>query len=444
MKIAERVYLISGVPYGTNSNTYALDTGQGLIFIDAGFSEKQMDIMLENCRAWGLAGKISHVFLTHAHFDHAGNALAWQERGACIAAGQEDAEGMAAGDERTLAGVFGKVFPACRADILLQGGEVFKIGEICLTVIAAPGHSAGSMAFLAEADGKRFLFTGDMIEIAPKPPEDDVQVSPAWKGAADFSEEAFSKTLEKIKETEADVLLPGHYYPWFGKVSELIRKIGVSRQQELEHRTLRLEAYREIQNLMGRFLIYCNFRQMDKALGLMALEEKDVSVEVADDGLFTGKAAVEAAAEHYLGRPLAEGELQDIHLASPIIEVAADAVTARAQWVCPGIGALPRPAGEPQPIWNWGIIGADFICTNGEWKIWHVHWYRLMKCDYELGWVRDVSMENRPNAPRHPLAGPTTYHNPYTPLSIRECIPAVPEPYDTWDGEDWMMKRQGR
>ena len=133
--------------------------------------------------------------------------------------------------------------------------------------------------------------------------------------------------------------------------------------------------------------------------------------------------------------------MSDLHLAAPIIEVSGDGKTAKGQWVCPGIGALPKPKEDPQAIWNWGIIAADFICERNQWKIWHLHWFRLMKCDYELGWVKDTSMENRLNKPLNPLSKPSTYHNPYNRYTVRECIPAIPKPYQKYDGVDWMLSK---
>ena len=75
------------------------------------------------------------------------------------------------------------------------------------------------------------------------------------------------------------------------------------------------------------------------------------------------------------------------------------------------------------------------------WKIWHLHWFRFIKCSYDKGWVKDTSMMNRPNIPVHPLSKYVTYHNPYSPLSVRDGIPACPRPYDTWTDSDWMLNK---
>lgn len=192
---------------------------------------------------------------------------------------------------------------------------------------------------------------------------------------------------------------------------------------------------------MGRCIVAFNFRQPDKILEHFAMDEQDVSVEIADEGLFVGPEAVKVFTHEFVPDKRLPGEMIDIQLTSPIIEVADDLKTARTQWVCPGIGAIPQADGDPQAIWIWGIIGADFINKNGVWKIWHLHWFRLIKCKYELGWVRDLSMINRPNKPVHPLSRPTTYHNPYTPHTVRECIPAVPRPYSEWVNDNWMLNK---
>lgn len=43
---------------------------------------------------------------------------------------------------------------------------------------------------------------------------------------------------------------------------------------------------------------------------------------------------------------------------------------------------------------------------------------------------------------RSPEVGATTYHNPYTPQSTQDSIPPCPRPYNTYDGQEWMVSEQ--
>lgn len=205
----------------------------------------------------------------------------------------------------------------------------------------------------------------------------------------------------------------------------------------------RLTAYREIQNLMGRLTAALNFQRADEMLTYFALDKADVSLEYADEGVFEGREAVEAVVRDIIVKPLAPGYMLDMQLTTPMIEVAGDGLTARGLWWCPGIGAEVDNRPEPQAVWNWGMVGADFIFENEQWKVWHLHYFRFIRCDYHKGWTEDTSMVNRLNAPLHPLSKSTTYHNPYTPLSIREGLPACPRPYASYDesNSNWMLNR---
>lgn len=202
----------------------------------------------------------------------------------------------------------------------------------------------------------------------------------------------------------------------------------------------RLEAYHEIQNQMGRLVIAANQRQPEAVLASFALDRPDVSLEYADEGRFVGPEAVTTIIKETLGqsRP---GEMSDVHLTTPMIEVADDLASARAVWWSPGIGARLREGEDPEALWLWGFFAADLVPAAETWTIWHLHYFRFIKCSYDKGWVEDTSMINRPNTPMHPMSSPTTYHNPYSPLTIRDGIPAAPRPYPTYDGMGWMLDR---
>ena len=216
--------------------------------------------------------------------------------------------------------------------------------------------------------------------------------------------------------------------------------IETSRKRDLLLQMERLEAYQEIQNLMGRAVAAFNFREAEKLLAFFALNRPDVSVEVADEGLFEGAEPVSTIIKETVGAAPLKGEMIDIQLTTPVIEVAADGQSARAIWWCPGAASEVREGEEPRALWLWGDIACDFVREDGSWKILHLHYFRVIKCSYEKGWVEDTSMVNRPNTAMHPLSKPSTYHAPYTPLSVRCGIPAPPYPYETLDSENWMLR----
>ena len=205
----------------------------------------------------------------------------------------------------------------------------------------------------------------------------------------------------------------------------------------------KLEAYRVVQNEMGRVVAAFNFRQPEVVLRHFALDKADVSLEYCDEGVFEGPELVKRIVTELLGAPAKPGELLDMQLTTPMIEIADDLQTAKCLWWTPGIGAIPREDADPQAIWAWGQLAVDFVHEGEDWKIWHLHYFRFFKCDYHKGWVEDTSMRNRLNTPLHEGAKACTYHNPYGPQAIREGLPCPPKPYASYTDADrlWELDR---
>ena len=228
MKLTDHVYMLSGVPYGTNSNTYAILAGEQLLLIDSGYSRCQWDVMNRVLEGWGLDSyPISHLFLTHVHFDHAGNAHLAKELGAKICISEADGISLRMANENTLklmTEAFPDPFIPCEPDLILKPGDVLDFDGVRLEVIEGKGHSAGALAFLAAVDGKRVLFTGDCISIGPDDAKDNVLVNLAWCGGPDADTEAYGRTLRRMGELEVDILAPGHYHPYFGDTKNLFRE----------------------------------------------------------------------------------------------------------------------------------------------------------------------------------------------------------------------------
>ena len=100
---------------------------------------------------------VTHVLLTHGHFDHIGGCAALQRAGAAVGCLREEVS-LVLGDGNAAA-LFGARVDPFRFDFTVRDGETAELCGIPIAVIATPGHTAGSACFLAEGE----LFTGDTL-----------------------------------------------------------------------------------------------------------------------------------------------------------------------------------------------------------------------------------------------------------------------------------------
>ena len=135
-------------------NTYFLvnEKTQDCVIIDSGENYKKIQQTI-NENGFNLKA----VFLTHAHFDHAGNAKKLQDDGAKIYVGEKDFNKLL--NDQNLASDFGRNFDYLTADFKLYDGQEIDIIGIKIKVISTPGHTDGSLTFLVDD----MLFTGDTL-----------------------------------------------------------------------------------------------------------------------------------------------------------------------------------------------------------------------------------------------------------------------------------------
>lgn len=103
---------------------------------------------------------VTHILLTHAHFDHMAAASDLvQATGAPLFIHPDEQSLLVAAAGATL---FGFPTPDVPATVsYLADGQEIAIGDVILRVIHAPGHSPGGVCFYAAAEG--VVFDGDVL-----------------------------------------------------------------------------------------------------------------------------------------------------------------------------------------------------------------------------------------------------------------------------------------
>ncbi len=169
--LVRRVVAPNPGPYtGPGTNTWLLDAGRVTVVIDPGPDD---DSHLDAIQRALKGATVGVVLVTHSHPDH----LPLADR-------------LAALHKATV-----RRFPE------LADGDVVRAGNLNLTALHTPGHSADHVAFWLAAD--RALFTGDLVlgrgSSMVTYPEGDVA--------------AYIRSLDRLIALDPAILFPGHWDP---------------------------------------------------------------------------------------------------------------------------------------------------------------------------------------------------------------------------------------
>ncbi len=177
---------------GTNC-AYIKDaaTGKAAVTDPGERSEKLMKQIKQD------GGKLEYVLLTHGHYDHICYAKQLAELcGAKVVTGRLCNEFLSNTKYNGTA-AHGILYTPFDADILLDDGDTFMLGETEFTYLSTPGHTIGCGVFLADG----VMFAGDTLFCesygrTDLPTGNDVQMM---------------QSLKKLKELEGDYqVIPGH------------------------------------------------------------------------------------------------------------------------------------------------------------------------------------------------------------------------------------------
>ena len=221
MQIVPGVFLVNGFPYRRHQNGYLVQRAGATILIDSGdMEEDSFHVVERNCARWGVSvPDISHLFITHAHYDHSSHAARLKATGTNIVATRSTAEAIAAGDDRCIPYAMNRPFPPCDADIVVSDGEITRVGGLEVRCIAAPGHADGLAIFEIDMEGEVLWFCGDLMEVGPECQTLEL----GWPGGVDFNRPIYIETLSRLWRMRCDVLLPGHGPPLIGNGIRLVQ-----------------------------------------------------------------------------------------------------------------------------------------------------------------------------------------------------------------------------
>lgn len=128
---------------GEDNQAILIDSGEDYELIRE--TEKQLNI------------KIKYLFLTHGHFDHAGNAKKFQDNGVKVYISKIDAKKLLNKENLSLS--MGKNFDYFTCENTFSDNEEFNLCGIKLKVLLTAGHTDGSATFVVGNN----LFTGDTL-----------------------------------------------------------------------------------------------------------------------------------------------------------------------------------------------------------------------------------------------------------------------------------------
>ncbi|EFP61297.1 MBL fold metallo-hydrolase [Erysipelotrichaceae bacterium AF15-26LB] len=216
MKLRNRIYQLTGAEYGTLGSVYAIAYKDGYILIDTGMPDA-LDVMKRTMAYWSIDEcKITHVFLTHGHDDHCGNAAYFQKLGAEIIIGEEDAVMLKSGCLGKNSPCINHIMPPCDPDYLITKDESFLIGDIRLQAYKMPGHTNGTVLYIAEIDKETVVFSGDFFYPCGERGE---FAQTGWKGDLTYNPDNMTKSFTRLYEMELkpDMILSSHGVPLFGE-----------------------------------------------------------------------------------------------------------------------------------------------------------------------------------------------------------------------------------
>lgn len=186
-----------------------IDSGDGLILIDAGMTG-QLYLIFEGIRSLGFDPKnIKKVLLSHGHYDHCAAMKAVLEyTKAEFWAPKEDLDAIRGASDALCAR--GEFYAPCEPDCFFNDDVSITLGNVSILPMHTPGHTPGTTSFFFEdktKDGVRVrigvLGGVGLNTLIPDEPTEDM--TPFLQRRCDYR-----RSMERLKKERVDIAMSSH------------------------------------------------------------------------------------------------------------------------------------------------------------------------------------------------------------------------------------------
>lgn len=152
-------------------------------------------------------GRLVAIVLTHSHIDHAGGAAQLSRHyGVPVHASEVAAQRLRAGDEDAIGLTDARRAGVYPPHVRLTAVECtpptpIRVGEVVVTPVATPGHSADHVAYVAAFSSGTAVFTGDLVF---------AQGRVAILDTDDTDVDALRSSVAALERLQPEHLFPGH------------------------------------------------------------------------------------------------------------------------------------------------------------------------------------------------------------------------------------------
>ncbi|WCT74636.1 subclass B3 metallo-beta-lactamase [Sphingomonas naphthae] len=191
-------------------NVGLIDTGGGLILIDAGLPQGIAGVEAHIRQLGFRVEDVKYLLSTEPHYDHAGGLAALaRDTGATVVASGPAArvleQGRSGTDDPQEAWL--PAFPAVKKVRVVRPGERLKLGKVTVTAQATPGHTPGSMSWSwSSCEEGKCLGVTFAASLNPLAAEGYRYDTPAKASPA----AAFRHTFAAVRALPCDILLTSH------------------------------------------------------------------------------------------------------------------------------------------------------------------------------------------------------------------------------------------